>query len=54
MTQSRLPPNFRRVRLELAREPDRPEGDAGTAYVITLPLDANDRLDVATAQHHRS
>jgi hypothetical protein len=53
MAQSRLPPNFRRVRLELAREPNNPEGDATTAYVLTMPLDEQDRLDVKTAQQHR-
>lgn len=51
MTQ--LPANFRRVRLELAREPHSPEGDAHVAYVFTIPLAAEDRLDVETAQKHR-
>ena len=34
-----LPAQFRQIRIELAREPDHPEGDADVAYVIVAPLD---------------
>ena len=42
---SALPPSFRQIRLELAREAGHPEGDHGIAYVIVAPLDANNRID---------
>jgi len=48
-----LPAQFRRIRIELAREPDHPEGDAGIAYVIIAPLDANDRIDPTLWREHR-
>ena len=34
-----LPPSFRRIRLELAREPDHPEGSREIGYDFTAPLD---------------
>lgn len=43
-----LPENFRRIRLELAREPSHPEGDAHIAYSIIAPLDSEGRLDAET------
>lgn len=48
-----LPAQFRRIRIELAREPDHPEGDATVAYVIVAPLDANDRIDPTLWREHR-
>jgi hypothetical protein len=48
-----LPAQFRRIRIELAREPGHPEGDAGVAYVLVAPLDANDRIDAKLWRHHR-
>ena len=48
-----LPAQFRKIRIELAREPDHPEGDAGVAYVIVAPLDANDKIDPALWRAHR-
>jgi hypothetical protein len=48
-----LPPPFRQIRIELAREPGHPEGDTGFAYVIVAPLDANDRIDPALWREHR-
>ena len=36
---SSLPPRFRQIRLELARQPGHPEGEASIAYVIVAPLD---------------
>jgi len=40
-----LPAQFRQVRIELAREPGHPEGDASVAYFIIAPLNADDRID---------
>ncbi len=48
-----LPVQFRQIRIELAREPGHPEGDAAVAYAIVAPLDANDRIDAALWREHR-
>jgi hypothetical protein len=48
-----LPPQFRQIRIELAREPGHPEGDAATAYLIVAPLDAGDRIDAKLWREHR-
>ena len=48
-----LPPQFRRIRIELAREPGHPEGDTGFAYVIVAPLAADDRIDAGLWREHR-
>ena len=48
-----LPPQFRQIRIELAREPGHPEGDASFAYVIVAPLDANDKIDPALWRTNR-
>jgi hypothetical protein len=48
-----LPQNFRRIRLELAREPRHPEGDAQIGYTVLAPLDKEGRLDVETARTHK-
>ena len=48
-----LPANFRRVRLELAREKGHPEGDAGIGYTLLAPLNADGSLDVDTARNYR-
>ena len=48
-----LPPQFRRIRIELAREPGHPEGDTGFAYVIVAPLDIDDRIDAKLWREHR-
>lgn len=50
---SSLPANFRQIRLELAREPGHPVGDADTAYVFVAPLDLEDRIDMDTWKRHR-
>lgn len=42
-----LPPNFRHVRLLLARERGHPQGDPGEGYDLLLPLDESGRLDPA-------
>jgi hypothetical protein len=48
-----LPPQFRRIRIELAREPGHPEGSTDVAYVIVVPLDADDRIDAKLWREHR-
>jgi hypothetical protein len=48
-----LPAQFRQIRIELAREPGHPAGDAGVAYVLVAPLDANDRIDATLWRDHR-
>jgi hypothetical protein len=50
---SSLPPQFRKIRIELAREPGHPEGAAGVAYVIVAPLGADDRIDARLWRDHR-
>ena len=40
-----LPSAFRRIRLELAREPGHPVGDRAYGYDFLAPLDAGGRLD---------
>jgi hypothetical protein len=48
-----LPAQFRQIRIELAREPGHPEGDAGFAYLIIAPLDADDRIEAKLQHEHR-
>jgi hypothetical protein len=48
-----LPGNFRRIRLELAREPGHPEGDAGIGYTLLAPLKPDGSLDIDKARHFR-
>jgi hypothetical protein len=48
-----LPAQFRQVRIELAREPGHPEGNADVAYVIIAPLNADDRIDAILWREHR-
>lgn len=50
---SSLPPHFRQIRLELARERGHPEGDPATAYVIVAPLDAEGKIDPLLWKKHR-
>src|SRR5512147_572374 len=50
---ARLPSMFRRIRLELAREPGHPEGDSGVGYTVLAPLKADGQLDVENARRHR-
>lgn len=50
---SSLPASFRQIRLELAREPGHPVGDAGIAYVIVAPLDLDNRIDPDLWKRHR-
>jgi len=48
-----LTPNFRHVRLLLAREKGRPEGDREEGYDLLVPLDAEGRLDAAEWKTHQ-
>jgi len=48
-----LPAQFRKIRIELAREPGHPEGAASVAYVIVAPLAADDRIDAKLWREHR-
>ncbi len=48
-----LPPSFRKVRLELAREPGHPEGSANFGYLIWAPLDREGKVDAELWKLHR-
>ena len=50
---SSLPPQFRQIRLELARERAHPGGDTGIAYVIVAPLDPDGKIDPVLWKKHR-
>ncbi|MGD9814977.1 MAG: hypothetical protein AB7Q23_07240 [Hyphomonadaceae bacterium] len=50
---TRLPTNFRRIRLELAREPGHPEGASDTGYTLVAPLDREGRLDADAWRDHK-
>lgn len=54
-TQSRqpLPRNFRRIRLELAREPGHPQGSALNGYEFIAPLDSEGLIDAEAWRAHR-
>jgi hypothetical protein len=47
MTDAAAPLGFHHIRLELAREPQHPEGDHDIGYDILAPLKADRRLDAA-------
>lgn len=51
--ETHLPANFRRVRLELAREPKHPEGSANIGYLIWAPLDGEGKIDAGLWKQHR-
>lgn len=48
-----IPASFRKVHLELAREPRHPEGDPRHGYDILMPLAPDSRIDVAEWRSHR-
>jgi hypothetical protein len=48
-----LPSCFRRIRLELAREPGHPEGEWNVAYIMVAPLDDEGRIDPDQWKKHR-
>ncbi len=54
MEKSRgLPSSFRRIRLELAREPGHPEGSSKIGYVFVAPLNSDNRIDAELWRSHR-
>ena len=48
-----LPPQFRQIRLELAREPGHPEGDSDVGYIVIAPLAPDGRIDHESWKEHR-
>jgi hypothetical protein len=48
-----LPPEFRQIRLELAREPGHPEGSSHTGYDLVAPLDHERRLSAEIWRKHK-
>jgi hypothetical protein len=48
------PASFRKIRLELAREPAHPAGDAAFGYVLFAPLDKYGKIDAELWRAHRS
>ncbi|MGO9357778.1 MAG: hypothetical protein ACLP1D_08880 [Xanthobacteraceae bacterium] len=48
-----LPPSFRRIRLELAREAGHPEGESEIAYIVVAPLNDDGHIDAAAWKLHR-
>ncbi|MFT3728124.1 MAG: hypothetical protein QM759_09900 [Terricaulis sp.] len=53
-TPTTLPSAFRRIRLELAREHDHPEGDRRKGYVIIAPLTPKGAIDLDLFHEHRT
>ena len=47
-----LPRTFRRIRMELAREPRHPEGSRRHGYVFVAPLDEDGRIDARMWRMH--
>ena len=52
MTTVELPAAFRRIVMELAREPGHPQGDAEERYVLVAPLSEDGRIDPAGLKDH--
>ena len=44
---------LKRIRLELARDPDFPDGSRERGYDLIAPIDENDRLVAEEWRHHR-
>jgi hypothetical protein len=49
-----LPPEFKKIRLTLAREPEHPAGDRGIGYEVTAPLDPKGKIDPEQWRAHKS
>lgn len=47
-----LPPAFRYIRLERARDQNHPDGDSNTAYILIAPLDSQSRIDSELYHKH--
>lgn len=52
MTTAELPAAFRRIVMELAREPGHPHGDSEERYVLVAPLGDDGRIDPASLADH--
>lgn len=52
-TTAGLPRTFRRIRLELAREPEHPAGSRRHGYVFVAPLDESGRIDAKLWKQNR-
>lgn len=50
---SKLSHDFKRIRLELARSKDFPNGSSTHGYEFVAPLDARERIDPVLWQQHR-
>jgi hypothetical protein len=53
MPAAAFPPEFRQIRLELAREPGHPEGSSATGYDLVAPLDEDQRLSPDLWRQHK-
>ena len=51
--QSGRPAGFRKIRLELAREPAHPAGDSAFGYLLFAPLDEAGKIDAEMWRAHR-
>ena len=51
---NQLPHEFRRIRLELAREPGHPEGSRRDGCELIAPLDKTGQIDAALWRTHRA
>ncbi len=49
-----IPTTFRCIKLELAREPGHPVGDATYGYTLFVPLDEDSKIDTKTWRSHRA
>lgn len=52
-SNQKFPNSFRRIRLELAREPGHPVGEPTFGYTLVAPLDKSGKLDPAEWRLHR-
>lgn len=48
-----LPPQFRQIRLELAREPDHPHGEGDVGYIVIAPLERDGHIALKSWMEHR-
>lgn len=53
VSPAELPRSFRRIMLELAREPGHPAGDPQTGYQLVVPLTEDARIDADLWDKHR-
>lgn len=51
--ETHLPRNFRVIRLELAREPEHPEGSRNYGYLFCVPLDGDGKIDTSCWKEFR-